>query len=113
MLRIGLSSDYTITEAGNNRKTHPQILTKAAGVIGNDPIDSLYLQLYIHSMKSELRFAEHSEIAGARTVEVWYGGQMIGCVYGADGPGVRVISKFGLELEQIPGLQGVQIRIGK
>ena len=31
----------------------------------------------------------------------------------ADGPGMRVISKFGLELAQIPGLQGVQIRIGK
>jgi hypothetical protein len=26
---------------------------------------------------------------------------------------MRVISKFGLELAQIPGLQGVQIRIGK
>jgi hypothetical protein len=64
-------------------------------------------------MKSELRLAEHSEIAGARTVGVWYGGQMIGCFYGADGPGILVSSKFGLELEQIPGLERVQIRIGK
>jgi hypothetical protein len=33
-------------------------------------------------MKCKLRLAEHSEIAGAETVEVRYGGQMIGCVYG-------------------------------
>jgi hypothetical protein len=33
-------------------------------------------------MKCKLRLAEHSEIAGAGTVEVWYRGQMIGCVYG-------------------------------
>jgi hypothetical protein len=33
--------------------------------------------------------------------------------YGADGQGIRVISKFGLVSEQIPGCQGVQIRIGK
>ncbi len=64
-------------------------------------------------MKSELRLAEHSVIGCARTIEVWYEGQMIGRVYGADGPGIQVISKFGLEMEQIPGLQGVQIRIGK
>jgi hypothetical protein len=36
----------------------------------------------IHWHQSELRLAEHSEIAGARTVEVWYEGQMIGCVGG-------------------------------
>lgn len=44
-------------------------------------------------MKTEIRLAEHSELAGAAVIELWYDGRLIGAVYGADGPGVRVISK--------------------
>jgi hypothetical protein len=76
-----LSSGYRSPKPG-------QILTHAVGIVGH-PIDSLYLQLYIRSMRSEVRLAAHSEIAGARTDEVWYGGQMIGCVYGRMGRNTR------------------------
>ena len=99
-----LSSDYTITETGRLAS-------------GNDPIDGLsrnciFTRLCIHSMKSKLQLAEHSEIAGG-----WNGRGLVWrpddrLRLWADGPGMRVISKFGLELEQIPGLERFQIRIG-
>jgi hypothetical protein len=47
-------------------------------------------------MKSELRIAEHSIVPDAQVVEVWYGGELIATVTGADAPGVRVISKHKL-----------------
>jgi hypothetical protein len=50
-------------------------------------------------VKSELRLAEHASIHGAVVVEVWYGGEFIASVYGADGPGVRVISKHRLYVD--------------
>jgi hypothetical protein len=45
-------------------------------------------------MKTELRLAQHSLTPGHTMVELWYGGKLIGAVYGADGPGVRVVSKY-------------------
>jgi len=47
--------------------------------------------------KTELRIQEHSIVPGAKVIEVWYKGNLIGTVAGADGPGVRIISKFPLE----------------
>lgn len=44
-------------------------------------------------MKSELRLANHSVLPGAKVVEIWYAGEFIGQVVGADGPGVRIITK--------------------
>jgi hypothetical protein len=44
-------------------------------------------------MKAELRLRPHTGLSDARVIEVWYGGQFIATVTGADGPGVRVISK--------------------
>jgi hypothetical protein len=44
-------------------------------------------------MKTELRTAPHTIVEGAVVVEIWHDGQFIGQVVGADGPGVRVISK--------------------
>jgi len=44
-------------------------------------------------MKTELRLAPHTVIEGANVVEIWHGGQFIGQISGAEGPGVRVMSK--------------------
>lgn len=44
-------------------------------------------------MKTEIRVVPHLVIPGAQVVELWHGGQFIGTVVGADGPGVRIISK--------------------
>ena len=46
--------------------------------------------------KTELRLTPHSEIPGAMSCELWYEGVFVGTVVGADGPGVRVISKHQL-----------------
>ena len=47
-------------------------------------------------MKTELRLAPHTVIEGAHVVEIWHEGQFIGQIAGAEGPGVRVISKYPL-----------------
>lgn len=44
-------------------------------------------------MKSRLVIREHALMDDAEVVEVWYGDVFVASVYGADGPGVRVISK--------------------
>lgn len=49
-------------------------------------------------MKSELRIVAHSVLPVQQVVEVWFDGTMVAAVYGADGPGVRVVSKHGLHL---------------
>ena len=57
-------------------------------------------------MKSELRLSRHDVVPGALVAEIWYDGQFIGEVVGADGPGVRVISKYIAEVQAEPGLSG-------
>ena len=47
-------------------------------------------------MKTELRLAPHSTLPGHQVIELWHDGQFIGQVCGADGPGVRVLSKHPL-----------------
>lgn len=49
-------------------------------------------------MKTELRMAAHQIYPGATVVEVWWNGQFLAEVTGADGPGVRVITKHGVNL---------------
>jgi len=44
-------------------------------------------------MKTEIRVRPHSLLPDQQIVELWYGEEFIGQVCGADGPGVRVISK--------------------
>ncbi len=46
--------------------------------------------------KTELRLKPHNLLPGVNVAEVWYDGALIGTVVGADGPGVRIISKHGL-----------------
>lgn len=41
-------------------------------------------------MKAELHPKPHSQIPGAIVIEVWHGGELIGTVTGADGPGIRI-----------------------
>lgn len=45
-------------------------------------------------MKAELKLHDHDVLPGQKIIEVWYRGVMIATIAGADGPGVRVISKF-------------------
>ena len=52
-------------------------------------------------MKSELRIAAHAVIDGAVVVEVWFGGVFLATVTGADGPGVRVITKHGIVVDHL------------
>jgi hypothetical protein len=65
-------------------------------------------------MKTELRLADHKLLEGHQIVEIWYDGEFIGEVAGADGPGVRVISKHGLVTLDRSGawLQVTEVRIG-
>jgi len=46
--------------------------------------------------KAQLFPKPHSQIPGAIVVEVWHGGQLIGTVTGADGPGIRFQSIYPL-----------------
>ena len=45
-------------------------------------------------MKSELRLKPHSVLPGANVIEVVWNGRLVCTITGADGPGVRIISKF-------------------
>lgn len=58
-------------------------------------------------MKTELRIAKHSVLPGQCVVEIWHGGQFIGQVCGADGPGVRVLSKHEVSAKVTPGTVSV------
>jgi len=48
--------------------------------------------------KSNLRLGTHQILPENQMIEVWYEGILIASVYGADGPGVRVITKFPLDI---------------
>jgi hypothetical protein len=48
--------------------------------------------------KSKLKLKAHMLVAGEDSVEVWYEDTFIAAVYGADGPGVRVISKHPMDV---------------
>jgi len=47
-------------------------------------------------MKTELRPTASLVSQEAIVLEIWYNGHFIGTVVGADGPGVKVISKYDL-----------------
>lgn len=47
--------------------------------------------------KTQLKLAPHKQMPGQNCIELWYEGKFIGCVYGADGPGIRVFSKHELQ----------------
>jgi hypothetical protein len=45
-------------------------------------------------MKTEIRVVPHHMVPGANVIELWYDGEFVGEITGADGRGVRVISKY-------------------
>ena len=49
-------------------------------------------------MKTQLQLAPHSTISNADVVELWHDGKLIGTVTGADGPGVRIESKYAVQV---------------
>jgi hypothetical protein len=53
-------------------------------------------------MKTELRLARHAADPETNVCEVWYAGKLAATIYGADGPGVRVISKYLLVTDYEP-----------
>jgi hypothetical protein len=64
-------------------------------------------------MKTILKPVPHSTIAGVTILEVWHDGQFIATVTGAEGPGVRVISKHGMAtmiVESVPNVVEVKIK---
>ena len=63
-------------------------------------------------MKTELRLRPHSQLVGASVYELWYAGAFIGEVTGADGPGVRVLSKHALGWHHTPGaVQVIEVQM--
>lgn len=60
-------------------------------------------------MKAELRVLPHNVLPGQHTIEVWWGGRLVGTVVGADGPGVRFISPFNHDTIRGPSTGGLNV----
>lgn len=55
--------------------------------------------------KAVLKLAHHRHLPG-RAIEVWWQGHLVGCVYGADGPGIRFVTKYPVQSMNYPQLVG-------
>lgn len=53
-------------------------------------------------MKAELIVKPHSVMPDTQVIEVHYDGQFIATVAGADGPGVRIVSKHAANIQEQP-----------
>jgi hypothetical protein len=53
-------------------------------------------------MKTELRAEKYSVQAGQTIIELWHDGYFIGTVAGADGPGVKIITKHTVTAKAAP-----------
>lgn len=60
-------------------------------------------------MKTALVPKPHSQIPGAVVVELWWNDQLIGTLYGSDGPGVRLFTKH--KAKAVSSVADVEIRI--
>lgn len=60
-------------------------------------------------LKSQLVPRPHASIPGATVFEVWYNGQCIATVNGADGPGVRITTKHQVAVEGDDGPAGLHM----
>lgn len=65
-------------------------------------------------MKSNLKVVDHKLLPDQQIIEVWYEEKLVATVYGADGPGIRVITKYPYDivrggLGQTPNV--VEVRI--
>jgi hypothetical protein len=67
-------------------------------------------------VKSKLQVADHRLLADTQAVEVWTDTEFVAAVYGRDGGGVRIVSKYPLTITQvgpdIAGLNVVEIAVG-
>jgi hypothetical protein len=66
--------------------------------------------------KSNLKIVDHMLLPDQPMIEVWYEGQLVAAVYGADGPGIRVITKHSYDivrggLGEMPNVVEVRIEI--
>jgi hypothetical protein len=61
--------------------------------------------------KSELVVKSHGILSGEAVIEVWYEEELVATVYGADGPGVRVISKHPMDIIR-GGLEAIFSEVG-
>ena len=64
--------------------------------------------------KSKLKVGPHLISSLENAIEVWHGGKMIATVYGTDGPGVRVISKYPMDVVRGglgPTIRAIEVRI--
>jgi len=52
-------------------------------------------------VKSVLQIRPHSLLSDANVVAIWYGDELIATATGADGPGLRVISRYPLEIGKV------------
>lgn len=58
-------------------------------------------------MKTELRLQPHHVRPDTIVVEVWYDGQFLATINGVDpGPGIRIVSKHGLDIPVLTGRYG-------
>lgn len=67
--------------------------------------------------KSKLELKPHILISGQNTVEVWHENTLVATVTGADGPGVRVISKYPMDvirggMGEMPNVIEVRVESG-
>lgn len=58
--------------------------------------------------KSQLKLMPHGIIPDQNVIEVWHDEKLIGTLYGSDGPGVRVVSKYPMDIVR-GGLIGVGV----
>jgi hypothetical protein len=65
-------------------------------------------------MKAELNPQDHDIIPDTKVVDVMWEGQRIATVYGADGPGVRIISHLPINIinRSGNGLNSVDLMLG-
>jgi hypothetical protein len=64
-------------------------------------------------VKTELRPVPHS-VTGVTILELWHNGQFIATVTGADGPGLRVITKHPMQVVHVEGTPNVvEVRVGE
>ena len=53
-------------------------------------------------MKSELRLKPHTVQPGVNVIELWHDGKFLATIAPADGPGVRIVSKHGIQASPAP-----------
>ncbi len=53
-------------------------------------------------MKSDLRLKPHSVQPGVNVIELWHDGKFLATITPADGAGVRVVSKHGIQATPAP-----------